>query len=1334
MSELDPWRLPLGGTALVEASAGTGKTHTLTTLYLRLLVEEDLRPAEILVVTYTTAATAELRERVRARIQQAIRAGEAEAPSARATEGEASDGSAAADEAALRALAGIARRRAQQTGRPDALRRALREFDEAAIFTIHGFCQRTLREHAFESGAAFDAELVEQSDSIQRTLAQDLWVRLVEAEDPRFVEWLLVGRGRRWQFEPEALHRDLLRNLGADDRMPILPGVKPKGAGHEGAGHPGADDEDVDDGGAAIDAAFEACREAWRDWAEAWQQDRHARIDWLLDPANLSQTTHKKRAIEGVWIPFLDERAAALASAAGRGQHAETENTAGMAEPGKAELLLALPAWWEKLGPEKIAEGRKKTGVDRDDPFFEACATVQRAIAAVEAVYRSRALRLRHRFVEQAREESRRRRSERHLLFFDDLLSELREALLGARGDRLAALLRQRMPFALIDEFQDTDPVQYDIFRRVWHQAPARDARGGLLLIGDPKQAIYSFRGADVFTYLRARADTAQDPWTLSVSYRSDPGLIHALNALFSRPEQVFGIEGIDFHPVSPRPGARAALEAPGRSRAGLRVVMAKRATFASELEDPEKDALPLRFGRTALMTAFAQDVAGLLECGARIDGRPLAPSDIAVLCRKRSQIARAREALLALGIPCVDRGERDVFESREAWELACVLRAMLHPGDPARLRAALATSAHGLDAAEIDPLGDDSAELASRAERFAEYGRLWSETGLVRALERWRREEGVLPRLLALEDGERRVTNWLHLGELLQSIALERGPSREGLVGWLERAIADEELRSELGNEASLLRLERDDEAVSLLTLHGSKGLEFEIVYLPSLWESWQGADLPGVAAAREDRNRNPPVRFHDASSGLRSLDLGGPDYAEHVEQAVQEEQSEAVRLLYVALTRARRQCVVYWGAIGRDHSKSPLAALLAAWVPTDRERDDPRAESHEDRAKRIRKWPDSTWSDAWQRLGEAARPAAREGEDEAFSIEPVALVVRGRWRAAQPELSPLVEPRPLRAWPRALRTTSFSGLVRGAPRGVSSGPWAIGRDLDALVEVETTRVGEEPLGPDLRASSDLAGGMDAFPRGTEAGTLLHEVLEAVRFDALDEARIDELAREALTRNGLDPGLRESVRHVVHAVARTPLRREPAPFRLADVAPGRLRPELEFTLAAPGDAEHGGFEPRRLAALLESAPPDSPLARYAPRLARLDWGELQGHLRGFIDAVFHDGERYFLLDYKSNHLGGAQADYRPERLLMPMIEHDYVLQYLIYGVALDRHLGRTLEDYRYERHFGGAYYLFLRGLAPEHEPGCGIFFDRPEEATIRGISALLGGAWEADA
>ena len=1292
MSALDPWRLPLGGTHLIEASAGTGKTHTLTTLYLRLLVEEQLRPSEILVVTYTRAATAELRERVRGRIQEAIRAGEEDGTS----------GAGSPDREALREIAATARRSAEDLGRPDALRRALREFDEAAIFTIHGFCQRVLQEHAFESGAPFDAELVEHADPIERTLARDLWAREIEGEDPLFVEWLLVGRGRRWQFEPDPLHRGLIRILGADEEMPVLP-TRPAEDGAAQAG------EELD-----LDRLLAACRTAWVEWADAWQDDRGGRLEWLLDTANLNQQTHKRERIEAVWIPWLDDRAASLAASAG-GAHAGPDPT----------LLGPLPVWWKNLLPETIARKLKKGGTARDDAFFDACATVQQTIEAVEAAFRDHALVLRRRFVEAVREASRRRRDERHRLFFDDLLSEVRRAIRGSEGEPLVGLLREKMPFALIDEFQDTDPVQYEIFRRVWHRESEERARGGLLLIGDPKQAIYSFRGADIFTYLRAREDAAGAPWALSVSYRSDPGLIHALNALFSRPPHAFGIDAIRFQPVDPRPGARSLLEVPGRSRAGLRVVMAERAQASAALGEPVEGPLPVRFGRVELMEAFARDVAELLECGARIDGRALVPSDVAVLCRTKKELGRAREALVALGIPCVDRGDRDVFESREAWELVCILRAMLHPGDPGLLRAALSTAAHGLDASAIAALDDEASALEAAAERFAGYGRLWTQAGLTRALETWRREEGVSPRLLALEDGERRLTNWLHLAELLQGIALERAPSRRGLVDWLERAIADEEARLEVGAEASLLRLERDDEAVSLVTLHRSKGLEYEIVYLPSLWEEPSRGRLPAREKAQEDQGQIPPVRFHDAGAGRRSLDLGGPGYADHVEQAREEARSEALRLLYVGLTRARRQCVVFWGAIGKSHGATPLAGLLDV-----NDVDGP-GEGLEERARRIAKWTDDDWLRAWHAVGEKAREAAEADgslrEAEPLSVEGARPGSRARWRP--PDWSPPVlrAPRPSSSLPGALRTTSFSGLVRGAQRGLSSGPWAIGRDLDALLEEA------HPFESERGAGSDLAGGMDVFPRGTEAGTLLHEVLESVRLDAFDDEAVTALASRALDRNGLDPAWSASVRHVVRSVSQTPLRRSPTRLRLGDLAPGQLRSEMEFTLAAPGGSEQGAFEPGRLADLLAKTESGSLLSRYAPRVACLGWRELRGYLRGFIDAVFFDGERYFLLDYKSNHLGSAQADYRPDRLGAPMIEHDYVLQYLLYTVALDRHLGRILPDYDYERHFGGVYYLFLRGLALEHEPGCGIFFDRPEESTIRGISALLGGGREAE-
>jgi exodeoxyribonuclease V beta subunit len=924
-------------------------------------------------------------------------------------------------------------------------------------------------------------------------------------------------------------------------------------------------------------------------------------------------------------------------------------------------------------------------------------------VESLDGARRSRALDLRVRFALAARQEARIRREEKHVLFFDDLLSEMRAALRPPNGDRLVELLRNRYRFALIDEFQDTDPVQYEIFRRVWHFDKRDPARGGLVLIGDPKQAIYSFRGADVFTYLVARLDAKNEAYNLAVNWRSNAGLIAALNALFGRPRQAFGLDSIEFNPVAPRPDAERALSIRDRSGSGLRVLMADR-------NDADKKELPLRFGRTDLMRAFANDVANLLEAGVMIGERPLRPSDIAVLCRRKSELTRARRALEAIGIPCVDRGDSDVFESREAWELASVLRAMLRSGDPALLRGALSTGAHGLDATAIAALGDESEALSEIGERYAEYARIWTQSGFGLAFATWRRREGVAPRLLGFEDGERRLTNWLHLAELLQRIEMERTPSRMGLIAWLERAIATPEVRSEVGAEGSLLRLERDDQAVSLVTLHRSKGLEYEVVYLPSLWEDAVSRG-PSAESAQDEKKSRPPVRFYDETTGKRTLDLGGPDqaeYAKHVERSVQEERSEQLRLLYVGLTRAKKQCVVLWGAIGTAYAKTPLAWLLHArqWQADNQE--------PSTSAAALRKWKDEEWVAAWQAV-------ADEAGADAVSIEHADFAQRERWHPNQPELRALDFQPVTRRFGRPVSTTSFSALTRDGHRLIEplSGPLVSGRDRDGYVSHEDLETTDRV--PDLAAS------MHEFPRGPEAGTLLHDVLERVDFTAYDEDEARVLATEAIERTRFEPVHVDRIVHVVESVAHTPLRSDPKPFCLADVAQGQQRAEIEFTLSARRQGEGESFSPSVLAGLLATEPSGTPLHHYAERLARMSWRELNGYLRGFIDSVFCDGERYFLIDYKSNDLGRAQVDYRPERLLRPMIEHDYILQYLIYTIALDRHLKEKLLDYDYDVHFGGVYYLFLRGLARAHEPDCGIYFDRPGAELIRRVSELLG-------
>jgi exodeoxyribonuclease V beta subunit len=1309
MSSFDPWALELSGTQLIEASAGTGKTYTLTTLYLRLLVEQDLLPSEILVVTYTHAATAELRERVRARIRDAIASAE-DSGVAAATGDRAlgADPTLASDpEQELRALALRARALGERRGKVDPLRRALQEFDEAAIYTIHGFCQRTLAENAFESGMAFDAELIEDSETLERTLAHDLWSRLLADEDPDFVEWLRYGAGRRWEFEPEALRRSILRELGADEEMPVLP-----------ARAIAKEDEGKD-----LDTLRAAAEVAWARWATVWQARREIVSELLLGENDLKRNSYKIETIASKWFPQLDLWATTIS------------------DSGDVASLNAveLPSWWKNLIPAGLLKGLKKNGQPIEDPFFEVCGEVAEAIFALDAARRARVLGLRIRFVAEAREESRKRRDQRHLLFFDDLLCKLRMALRPPEGDRLVDLLRTRYRFALIDEFQDTDPVQYEIFRRVWHDSNgANDANDsidtteqneqrGLFLIGDPKQAIYSFRGADVFTYLAARKDARDGQHDLGVNYRSRPEAIAAVNALFEQPQQPFGLDEIEFKSVSSRPDAPDSLRIPDRSIAGLRVLMADRALAMKADVAPEsaQKGFPLRFGRTTLMQAFARDVADLLDSGGEIDGRPIRPSDIAVLCRRKIELAQARRALEALGIPCVDRGDSDVFDSREAWELLSVLRAWLRSSDPALLRAALSTGAHGLDAPAIRKLSDESPELAIVAERFGEYARIWAQSGFGLAFESWRRKESVTERLLALQDGERRLTNWLHLAELMQRVEHDLAISRIGLVAWLDRAIAASEARGEFASEASLLRLERDDQAVSLVTLHRSKGLEYEIVYLPSLWEE-PSARAPSAESAKDPGKARTPIRFYDEQTGKRTLDLGGADYAKHVERAREEGISEQFRLLYVGLTRAKQQCVVLWGALGTAYAKTPLAWLLHArsWEGEGKER----ASS----SKELRGWSDDQWRSAWEEIGRCAGGSTID----AISIENASFEARERWSARRVEAASLEFEPTRRVLGRPVATTSFSALIRHARPGYGpdwanealAGPIVTGQDRDDGLSPSREDFVEFDTASDL--VPDLAAEMHEFPRGAEAGTLLHDVLERVDFSACDSVAIEAIARQAIRRSRFGaehPDLIAQIVHVALSVARTPLRPSADRFCLADLPPGQQRPEIEFTLAAAGDRGQGGFSPAALSALLAGAEENSPLRRYADRVAQMNWRELNGYLRGFIDSVFHDGARYYLIDYKSNHLGTRQADYLPERLVQPMIDHDYILQYLIYSIALDRHLAQRLAGYDYDEHFGGAYYLFLRGLAESHEPGCGVFFDRPPREMIQAASALLG-------
>ena len=489
---------------------------------------------------------------------------------------------------------------------------------------------------------------------------------------------------------------------------------------------------------------------------------------------------------------------------------------------------------------------------------------------------------------------------------FDDLLHRLDEALAGPAGAALAERIRGRFHAVLIDEFQDTDPVQYRIFERLY-----RGGEGGLFLIGDPKQAIYAFRGADVFTYMQAKRDAAKPVYTLDTNRRSGPRLLAAINSVFALGEDraPFVFDEIPFTPMRPAPDAADALGGAAAGRPPLQILFVPRPSGERPINKGWAD--------DNLPRLVAAEIARFLACGATIEGREVDPGDIAVLCRKNKQAARVQEELRGLAIPSVLQGDASVFESPECRELERVLRAMAEPTDAAALRAALVTPLCGLGGADLFALKDDEAGWDGWVRRFQDWSERWRADGFMPAFRRMLDGCDAPPRLLALTDGERRLTNVLHLGELLQTAAAEtrRGPL--GLVEWLAEMRVDAAARGEMAGEAAQMRLESDADALKLTTVHKSKGLEYPIVYCPFLWD--------GKLLYGED---DTCLRFH-APDGTLTMDLGSPQRDEHRRLAEREALAESLRLLYVALTRAKHRCSVVWGAF-REAETSALGYLL--------------------------------------------------------------------------------------------------------------------------------------------------------------------------------------------------------------------------------------------------------------------------------------------------------------------------------------------------------------------------------------------------------------------
>ncbi|PLL32372.1 exodeoxyribonuclease V subunit beta, partial [Klebsiella pneumoniae] len=806
---LDPLRLPLIGERLIEASAGTGKTFTIAALYLRLLLglggeaayPRAISVEELLVVTFTEAATEELRGRIRSNIHElriACLRGESDNPLYSALLAEIAD----KDDAAKTLLL------------------AERQMDEAAVFTIHGFCQRMLSLNAFESGMLFEQQLIEDESRLRYQACADFWRRHCYPLTRDIAAVIHdVWKGPR----------DLLKSL---DRW--LQGEAPQ------LKSPPAPNETLAERHQQIIARIDSLKQQWR--------EQVGEIEGVLENSGLDRRKFN-RGNQGKWMEKVNAWA--------------QEET----------LSYQLPDALEKFAQSFLLERTKAGGEPPVHPLFSAVESLLASSLTLTDLVLARAM-------VEIRDAVAREKRRRGELGFDDMLSRLDEALRGDSGETLASAIRQRFPVAMIDEFQDTDPQQYRIFRRIWRRQPET----ALLLIGDPKQAIYAFRGADIFTYMKARGDVAAH-YTLDTNWRSSPGMVGSVNRLFSLSDNPFMFHEIPFLPV----------KAAAKNK-GLRFTVDAADVPAMNVWLMPGDTVGSGDYQTFMAQLCATQIRDWLSAGQRgrallwrgETSRPVQASDITVLVRNRLEAAQVREALQTLGIPSVYLSNRDsVFETLEAQELLWLLQAVLAPERENTLRSALATSMFGLTALDIENLNQDEQAWDALVEEFSEYRQIWRQRGVMPMLRALMTARHIAENLLATRGGERRLTDILHISELLQEAASQL-ESEHALVRWLAQHIAEPD-----SNAASQqMRLESDKHLVQIVTIHKSKGLEYPLVWLPFI-----------ARFRKQDQ-----AFYHDRETFAAVLDLGQDEAS--LELAEAERLAEDLRLLYVALTRAVWHC----------------------------------------------------------------------------------------------------------------------------------------------------------------------------------------------------------------------------------------------------------------------------------------------------------------------------------------------------------------------------------------------------------------------------------------
>lgn len=1222
MNTVDIFTHPLKCPTLIEASAGTGKTYTISNLYLRLLLGlgcEPLAVEQILVVTFTVAATEELRDRIRKNIRSCrdyfSRWYKAEKYQAERLQ-EESEG--ADDLAEL-----LEQYEKDQQNKELAyflnlynatkakdineailrLRIAEREIDLASIFTIHSFCQKMLFQFAFDSGMRFDLDLQPDESRLLKRLSEETWRELFYPMD--LAQTAIVAKTLKTPADTLAQLRPYLKL----DLPPL---------------------------------------ETEQQWV-ASEMSELSRYAQFINEVKAHWRANREAITGAIYDDVMKDKDRAL-----NGNKYRKDST--------LSRIHYLNTWSESQSdcdlPEEdflrfcenyLLEGGIKKNAHF--PLNEHFAKNQAFLTAYQTQFKGKqkALLL-FQFLQKLRQKLQAYKASHSEKSFDDLLIELNTALKGKQGKALAAQIRHQFGFAMIDEFQDTDIQQYEIFSQIF--MADKENPHGFVMIGDPKQSIYKFRGADIFTYLQAANEVLPEHrFTLGKNWRSLPNVVTACNQLFHFPENSspFLYEKIGFPLVESK-------DSEENLRGGENVVCYLQSEFDEKL--------------AAKQTAYQiQQQLKQMQAGEFTAKNTLKAEDIAILVRTGNQAELMKTALAECGIKSVYYSDRSsVYASEVAQDLLWILRACQQPYQANAVLAALGCSVWGLTASQISHYKNDEKAWDQLIEKWVHYQQVWQQQGVLPMLHRIFLQEGILKRMKGLQNAERRMTDLLHLTELLQEKSAEL-ETEIALVRWYEKQIQAPEQ-----NDAHKLRLESEEKLVKIITIHGSKGLEYPIVWLPFIGKNNRGASSKMLDIYRDEQGK---PRWY----------LGEMDDSEE-SQAVKmalskEEFAEDLRLLYVAVTRAKLQLNLVlpqtfakgWNAIHYLLCNGEMGCR------TDFDTQTPTASYFQQKgiACQFVELADNVPEDSW-----------RPNEDELTA--PEFPIFDGEVRSDTG------------------RITSFTSLhsyhehsQAGADIAESNRIWQdIGRDYDASEGVFSADSNDEnhEFSP------------YQFPKGTKAGTALHKFFEDCDFT---QAVKNEDISAIIDTLKLSEEWQEPLQQWIEQVLITPFGTEDKPFCLRDIEPAKCLNEWEFYMRLVNETALP-----KLNRLLKAY---SPLAEQLPAL---QLPQLNGFIRGFVDCIANVNGKFYILDYKSNFLGNLAQDYSPTNLAKAMGQYRYDLQYLLYTLAFHRYLRSRLgEHYDYERDFGGVAYLFLRGM--NGEPNSGVFFDKPSKILIEEMDLLFG-------